>query len=347
MNNYITVNNENYLPYSHLVKIITFLPIEKITERHIQFIDDALNTKWDTELKPKKIKKKIDSYIQSKHPIFRRLAIYTIKRHYNDLKDIFWKFESNPLEDYQAKLELYELLKAHAKQFTNEQLERILYWIENSDYYLADEDIADREMSKKIIAYKKKEWLTALSDIQRSMVITRFEKYDKINPAKVDHPGHDLWFETWSETTGPKSGEEMLEMSNKEIADFLLNFKPELNEIKAPTVEGLSAELRGLVMDHPQKFTDEMSPFLKVPPIYIERILWGLYEACKNKIDFSWEKVVGFIRQFIERKSTYEQVKTLSSIDWINAAESAILSLLEEGLEGECEKIFFSYFRFG
>ena len=48
--------------------------------------------------------------------IFGRIALNVITYHYDDLKRLFWEWEGNPLEEYELKPELYQLIQTHCLQ---------------------------------------------------------------------------------------------------------------------------------------------------------------------------------------------------------------------------------------
>lgn len=288
------------------------------------------------ELAPSLIRNKIENFLKANDLIFRRLAIHAINHHYQELSDLFWNINENLLNEYDLKLELYELLNAKAEKFDNDQVSKVLSWIENADYLLPVDDDIDEEQKEKILAYRKKEWLTALLNSKHPEVINLFDKYNRINPEDVKHPGHSFWIET-GVASSPKSVEELLSMDNKEIVEYCKEkFKPSLkNEIIAPTAEGLSTNLRQSVTDRPEKFSDDLLPFLEVPDIYINSIIYGFYEACKRNNEFYWNKVIEFIQKFIQNKSIPVKIQTLGKIDYKKGTYSGILSLLEEGLKNE------------
>ena len=68
----------------------------------------------------------IINLIKKDHPIFKRIALHTINRHYRDLNELFWKWENNPLDEVWLEHEIYELLKKNCTSFTKRQLNQVL-----------------------------------------------------------------------------------------------------------------------------------------------------------------------------------------------------------------------------
>ena len=138
-------------------------------------------------------KGKIEKLLKEEHPIFKRIAIHTINRHYKDLNDLFWDWTGDPLSERRLKHEIYELLKSNCSSFNNEQIEKVLEWIESKEYYIPDEFKDDEEQKEKIKAYSKRKWLSALLESKNTKIINKYEEYTKITPAKIGHPSFDFW----------------------------------------------------------------------------------------------------------------------------------------------------------
>ena len=68
--------------------------------------------------------------------IFGRIALNVITHHYDDLKRLFWEWEGNPLEKYELKPQLYQLIQTHCRKFDEGEIGQILHWIESHQYYI-------------------------------------------------------------------------------------------------------------------------------------------------------------------------------------------------------------------
>ncbi|GAV23531.1 SIR2 family protein [Carboxydothermus pertinax] len=280
---------------------------------------------------PQKIKKEIESLLKEEHLIFNRIAIHIINFHYKDLNKLFWSWKDNPLEESFLKHELYELLKNNGSTFSKEQINKVLQWIETKQYYISKEIKDNKDQVEKILAYRKKEWLSALLDTGDENVLSTYEKYDQINPSKLDHPGFIYWKET--ETTwGYESSvakEELLDKSNEEIADHLINFKG----TGCMDIEELSDMFRNWVAENPEKFTNNIKPFLNVPCIYLHALLWGFNEAWRSKKKINWQVVFDFILKLLTLDDFWnEEYKDLNYRNWII---SQIAELIKEGTKDD------------
>lgn len=257
-----------------------------------------------------KTRGKIEQLLTEKLSIFNRIAIYIINKNYQKLNDIFWGIKRNFINEEELKHELYELVKNNCRLFTDEQVEKTINWIEKASYISSDvkhEHFKDnQEDIKKYIALRKKEWLTALLGTKNEKVLEKYNKYNEINPKEIAHPGIDYWFEDWQGDKSPIPKIKLLEKTNREIANYLIEFKED-GKWKSPSISGLSNTLRECVFEQPEKFVDDLNPFLKIPQVYQSDILSGITRGCRENKISDWKKVFKFIEQIIAQDYFWEE----------------------------------------
>ncbi len=255
------------------------------------------------------------------HTIVGLIALKAIEHHYVNLKQLFWSWEGNPLDKTYLKPGLYQLIETNCQVFEEKEINLILDWIESSKYH------NDRE---KIVALRKREWLTALLQTGNEKVISSHRQYEKINPAPIEHPGFNRWTEIWAGSASPLTVEELSTMSNAEIAEYLVNFKePEIVIKKSdPTEEGLAKTLEKCVATNPQRFIANLHSFLDVPNFYLLRILHGFLEAWRDKKEFDWAMLLKFIRQILlsERFWTEQHNSDYNYRQWTLLAMADIIT---------------------
>jgi hypothetical protein len=262
------------------------------------------------------------------HPIFKRIALHTIDRYYEALNALFWNWGGNPLDEAGIKYELRELLKNNCKQFLGEQIDRVLGWIESRNYVIADN--AKKEQRDKILAYRKKEWLSALIETQNAKVMEAYQKYNAIEPEEPSHPGFDLWMETsWGrESTKVLIGID--EKTNAELAGYIETFKP-TRKWGEPTLDDLQDEFRTLIINNPIRFSSDLKPFLEVSRPFQYTLLSGLLEAWKAGKDYPWEQVFEFILSIIQSKGFWEEDTMESDGNYRNSIIGKIAELITSG----------------
>ena len=282
--------------------------------------------------------------------IFGRIALNIITHHYSNLKGLFWEWDSNPLEVYELKPELYLLIQTHCLDFDDGEIEQILHWIESCKYIamFAEND----EARNKVVAYQKQQWLSAVLETGNEKVIAAYRKYERINPAEIEPPGHftqipsgaisreaaeslithlenNDGIEIPSGKINRITVTELSKMSNAEIAQHLHDF-PEAGGWVDPTERGLPEKLEECVKANPQRFTDDLQPFRGVRNRYQHSVLSGLLDAWRDKRVFNWGTLFEFIHQLLssERFWTESSEEPFNYRNWII---STIADLVSEG----------------
>lgn len=278
------------------------------------------------ELPSRQIKDTVIKMLENRQSIFKRLALLAINYHYEDLNDIFWSLKENPINAWDLKLELYELIDSNCRYFTQEQVEKILDWIESAEYNKTD----------KYLAYAKKEWLTALLKTGHEQVKLKNDEYDRINNAEVMHPGHNFWFEIGCGTKSPISSEELLKKNNSEIVDYVNNYEEKIIGYMGPSKDGLANEFETVVKQNPLKFCDNLEPLRNLHKMYLSSLFRGLSEAWKQKKEINEEKIFEFILRLLRNNQFWEKnEETVEEDDYTNWTANAIAELLDAGLKDD------------
>ena len=326
----ISITKEDDSQFNHIwIPAIEDHPQTQFPERYgcqlVHFVRDMFDLS-----KPDQIKAKINGLIKEEHPIFKRISIHTINYHYEDLNELFWSWKGNPLDEIWLRHELYELIEDNCSSFTKKQIDIILEWIESKKYHIPTEIEGDKEKVDMLLAYKKKEWLLTLLDTKDTDVISNYEKYQKINPTEVEHPGFVQWSECWTGSISPIEKVLLLNKSNEEIAKYLATFKEE-GGLRKPSIEGLAETLRECILENPKNFSDEMEPFLNVQRFYQHALLRGFSEAWSTKKDFAWNNVLDFILKIIVLDDFWNEKYEKGVFNYRNWIISQIAELIEEG----------------
>ncbi|MFC2069793.1 hypothetical protein ACFLTB_01285, partial [Chloroflexota bacterium] len=297
--------------------------------RLIRFVRDICESE-----EPQKLREIIVSLIQETHAIFKRIAVHTINRHFDELNDLFWEWKGNPLEEPGLKHELYELLKAKSKLFTERQLAQILNWIETKKYYIPD-DIKEDSERDKLLAYRKKEWLLAIIGTENPDVISAYQKYEAIQPHQPDHPGFDFWMETsWGGSVSQIDKNELLQKSNTELAIYLRDFK-ETDGWKKPDREDLSRAFQDCVSNHPEQYSVDLVPFLDIDHMYQHALIWGLYDAWHAEKLFPWKDVLKFISDLIASEDFWSKSLETTRYSYREQLIGQIADLIKEGTKDD------------
>jgi len=295
-------------------------PIESCSELLVNFTSSLFRL-----AEPDSIVETVENLLQKSHTVFKQIALNAIKHHYSSLKQYFWKWTGNPLEETLLIPELYQLFQTNCQAFDEAEIEQILQWIESKQDNR--EFAEDDETRSKQEAYRKREWLSALVETENKKVISAYQKYEKINPAKIEHPGLLIWTKALKGRTSPTTIEELAGMSNAQIATLLNDFKEKgVSGSSVSTEEGLAETLEEYVALNPQRFANDLHPFQSVRNFYQYWILRGFLKSWRDKKEFDWAKLLEFIHQLISSEQfwTEHHETYYSRSEWIFAAAELI-----------------------
>jgi len=304
---------------------------ERYSFQLVSFVRDILE-----ELSAGEIKDTVTKFLNHKHSIFKRLAIYAISHHYDDLNYLFWDFEGIPLDIRDAKLEIYELLKSNCEKFGNEEIEKLVNWIKNADYFISEEAKGDSKLAERQIIYRKKEWLTGVEKNNHPKIKEILSKYNIIVPEEVDHPGYDMWVgvATWSGVESDVNAEKIKDMPCEDIVEFL---KTPIENKKYGRINeiGRADALREAIKLNPEKFYTCMKIFLDIDLIYQNEILRAYEEIWKDGKDIDWKKTFNFIVTLIKDKNFWRKKAEWDSTDYRQSAMYHIIQLIENGTKND------------
>ena len=305
-------------------------PIETDSSQELYHYDELL-VRFTCNLfryaEPDSTVETVESLLQESHTIFKQITLNVIKHHYDDLKRFFWEWHVNPLDEIVLKPEIYQLIQANCLVFDESEIDHILHWIESQQDI---EDAEDDDIRAKQVAYRKREWLSALMETGNEKVISAYNKYREINSEKLERPGLLLWTKTWEGVTSPTTIEELSGMSNAQIAVLLNDFKDKgVSGPSVPTEEGLAEMLEEYVGLNPQQFANDLQPFQGVRNFYQYRIFRGFLKAWRDKREFDWVKLLDFIYQLVSSERFWIEHHEIryGHSEWI----FAVAELIESG----------------
>ncbi|WP_028841801.1 hypothetical protein [Thermodesulfobacterium hveragerdense] len=130
--------------------------------------------------------------------------------------------------------------------------------------------IFSEEKNKKVYsAYQKQKWYSAVKT--DSYFKPLYEKYKNITQKEEEISFKEPEVRV-DPGPSPLSKEKILDMTNEDLANFLKEFRT-IDRWKGPTVGGLSDILKYAVQEIPEKFIDNLEPFLRTGYLYVYSIL--------------------------------------------------------------------------
>jgi hypothetical protein len=237
----------------------------------------------------------VKALLEDEHPIFLRLGFHAVTVHYDIFKSLFWGLAANPLDKRLAKPEVYRLLARHCGSFSSEEIGQVLGWIESSEYYLPEEIQAESEEAKRAVAYRKKEWLSALQESTDERVRESFAKYDRICPGKVEHPGHNFWSETRSgRPASALDWATLIQKSDEDLTKTLNEYR-EGDGWDRPTRRDVASELSKCVAENPARFSESIDGLRDLDDVFRLALLAGLRDAWNQGKNYKWDSVLQFL----------------------------------------------------
>jgi len=246
------------------------------------------------------------------YPFFKRLVLFIISECWDDLKDEFWALLNKPggrtlFDNPNFEVEIYTLLERNINKFTHTEKENLKAIIENGPTKFLPEQNQERYKN-----YWKQKWYSAIRE--NTFFTPLYEEHKRMTNIE-----EKISFREPKTKTGPGpsplSQEELVKMSNTELAQFSMTFKTK-DFWEGPTVNGLAEALKNLAQEKPEVFVDDLLPFLNVGYYYVYQILHGIREAWNKKKDFNWQNLLDFIRQYIDRPEFWQNRFKIADDHW-------------------------------
>jgi hypothetical protein len=220
---------------------------------------------------------------------------------------------------------MYILLEMNFASFPNEKKTLFLQWIEEGPNWTKktqnDDDF------DKMVAYWKQNWLAALVPSGYAEAIDAYNTYTKLTNMKTERP-EPLMTSTFGvdlvEWASPLSVEDILQKTNKEISDYLKNYKDEEKRSYTSPVHGLGLAISKAIQSNPSKFSSDLSQFLDVPLAYQHEIVSSFLNLWKEKKEIIPSFILDYCKKLVSSEAFwstnhkaaeyFDQLETISRI---------------------------------
>ncbi len=300
--------------------------------------------------------------------VMKSILISRAKRHIDDTKDIL-KLLFNHDYFYFPKIALYIIgqnMETYEDEFWSAVLDNDLNYFLYEGLYFGDElrhvlenlsplSAGHKEQLGKIIEDGPRRILGEDDDEyikrwkqERYGALSKDPDFKKQYDALKEQTGFDYGLHpavgavTVRSGEGPSSltKEDIFGMPNEKLAVYLKEYKSK-GSWEGPTVGGLARLIKECATEKPDKFTDNLSPFIDSYFIYIYEILGGIKDACNNKQIIAWDKVLNFVNEYIDDRDVFWKDQLIAEKDeWLGGANhfwiiGATMDLIQQGTKND------------
>jgi hypothetical protein len=152
-------------------------------------------------------------------------------------------------------------------------------------------------------------------------------------PDSPEFPYHLGTFTTFATDLSPLTDDELRGMSAQALKQFLTSWQP-TGEFRAPSRDGIAAQLTRLVAARPEAYAQLAPDFIGTHPAYVRGVIQGFRQAADHGDRLDWEKVLSLCQWAVEqpRTSSTEQNGQHGRDGWL-WARHAIDDLLSSGIK--------------
>lgn len=164
-------------------------------ETNLNFSLSRLVIELLSKMQKDKLGEQLSVFIVLDDHILSRIAYFLIDRYYTEFCSLFWK-QANPLNKFEAKLEIYRLIWRHCDHFSIEEVNTVTGWIDDLDVDRSENE--PDEQHQKYRAYRQLEWYLALEPIHYKYYEQVIKPYNQLREitegSQPSHPGYDSYF---------------------------------------------------------------------------------------------------------------------------------------------------------
>jgi hypothetical protein len=272
-------------------------------------------------------KKILRKFLRDDDLYFPKMTLFILGKEFDKYKSFFWEILESDEENYIFKNsdtfggELKNILEKLTGLTKNQR--KILNKKINDS--AKSEDF--KENQELMLKLHRQQFYKALSHDQHFD-----EKYNKLKfETNYDIELRPIIGEIKSgpvPNVSPLSKEEILQMSNQELAEFLAAFKGDKHWI-GPSVNTLSRTIEEIAKENPRRFTVDTTSFQKTGYIYVYDIILGILNAWEDNKVFEWNNLLKYIRNYIKQNDFWND-KYLVENDYHNANHLWVIGIIGE-----------------
>lgn len=217
----------------------------------------------------------VEELLSSDSYMDKRIAFHLIDKRYDELKQMYWSYPSNPMDEYASYPEIFRLLKNNSEKFSEDEQRRT---ISNIDDIRFPDDL---EITQGQIDYHKKRLAIALLPTHRPIINDYFKEISEKCSDEIEHPGYDYYIgsSVYSGTDIPT-----VDLESKDIREIIELYK---NVQPSPLPFGLNSynldtDFSSIVSQQIVKYTEDIDDLIDAPSSMLRAWVWGLLSYLKQ-----------------------------------------------------------------
>ena len=238
----------------------------------------------------------IETLASDERAIFHRIALHLIANHPEPDVAAEWVGNEVVFRNFSLEREYAELARVAFAGLDPGVKEEVFGWIEHGPTW------RPRDLPKDEFGEYDAQWrLRQLRRLPEQPEEWQ-QRFDEL-AARFGEPADPLTSRigraVWSGTRSPKSKEELLQLNDDELIDFLRTWEPDGDWI-GPSVEGLANELREGAVDEPERFSCLLPRLADGEPTYAQNVVYGLQQVARDGGTLEWRPILEFAREILE-----------------------------------------------
>lgn len=259
------------------------------------------------------IRTDVETMLNSDEIILKRLSIHLINHFFTDLREIFFKYDGNLIENKDLSHEIYVLLEKQNDVFSKEETEKVINLIELQDFSYLEKEEDNEKYGEERKAYRKRKYYYALkTSTLHTIFKDKFEEYNEMLNEEDKHPAFDSY---WSGVqrlglNSPKTMEQIKSMSTSDLVTYINEeFIEDKNEFNGPTHNALSEEINTIITSDPFFYIDDLSLLAKLNEEYFYKIVDAYKKCLQDKKDVDIDKILEYIIVFMSKHNDNKEIK--------------------------------------
>lgn len=276
------------------------------------------------------------SLFDSQYQTLKRLAIYTVDKRFDALKNICDPILVSDFFHDNLRHELWHFLKNHYREFVSDQKTKVMDIIEGMEIRDDGGNIEDGPT-----AYKRAIWLSAIKDFDEQ-TSHLYEKYTNIIGVEPEHPDFSSYMTvSWIDHKSPIPLEHLLSLSVDALIETVNTYE-DPGRFSEPGLEGLVKCFKDVIKTKAKEFYLVLMKFIDSDLAFIYQLIEAYRELWSEKRELPWGAVwpclLNFCSELVKsdhfwtEENSQERKHFIANRHWI---VGAIAELIEGGIKSD------------